>query len=62
MAYLMPDPRASFERLWKDLERNIEEGVRRAVARLKVPRREEVAELQARIERLSQRIDTLSNR
>jgi|SRR5450755_2492900 polyhydroxyalkanoate synthesis regulator phasin len=41
------------------LEKNIEEGVRRAVSRLKVPRREQIQALQARLDRLSARLDKL---
>ncbi len=46
----------------KDLERSVEEAVRRAVARLKVPRREELQEFEARLGRLAERIDALGQR
>lgn len=44
----------------KDLERNVEEGVRRALSHLKVPRRDQMQELEARLHRLSERIDALT--
>jgi polyhydroxyalkanoate synthesis regulator phasin len=43
----------------KDLEHNVEEAVRGALARLKVPRREELQEFEARLGRLAERIDAL---
>ena len=43
----------------KDLEHNVEEGVRQALARLKLPRREELQEFGARLERLAERIEAL---
>jgi hypothetical protein len=46
----------------RDLERHVEEAVKRAVGRVKVPRREELAEVQARLERLAERIDRLGQR
>jgi ubiquinone biosynthesis protein UbiJ len=44
----------------KDLERRIEDVVKVSVARLKVPRREEVAQLTARVEALTKRVESLS--
>ena len=44
------------------LEKGIEEGVRRAVARLRVPRREQIQALQARLDRLAARLDKLDPR
>jgi polyhydroxyalkanoate synthesis regulator phasin len=41
------------------LEKNIEEGVKRAVSKLKVPRREQIQALQVRLDRLSARLDKL---
>lgn len=44
----------------RDLERRVEEVVKTSVARLKVPRREEVAQLNARLDALTKRLETLS--
>jgi hypothetical protein len=44
----------------KDLERRVEEVVKTSVARLKVPRREEVAQLNARLDSLTKRLESLS--
>ncbi|MFZ5469271.1 MAG: phasin family protein [Myxococcota bacterium] len=44
----------------KDLERNLEEGVKRALQALRLPRREEVSQLNARLDQLARRIDALS--
>lgn len=44
----------------KDLERRIEDVVKTSVARLRVPRREEVAQLNSRLDALSKRIEALS--
>lgn len=44
----------------KDLERRVEEVVKTSVARLRVPRREEVAQLNARLDALSKRLEGLS--
>jgi polyhydroxyalkanoate synthesis regulator phasin len=43
----------------KALEHNVEEAVRGALSRLKVPRRDELQEFEARLTRLSERIDAL---
>lgn len=57
----------AFERVWSssqrlDLERSIEEGVRKALARLRGNGQEEWRELEARINRLSRRVDALTMR
>jgi polyhydroxyalkanoate synthesis regulator phasin len=44
------------------LEKNIEDGVRRAVSRLRVPRREQIQALQGRLDRLAARLDNLAPR
>jgi polyhydroxyalkanoate synthesis regulator phasin len=44
----------------KDLEGSVEEGVKRALSKVRVPRREEIAELQARLDRIAARIDSLT--
>jgi polyhydroxyalkanoate synthesis regulator phasin len=43
----------------RDLERNVEEAVRSTISRLKVPRREELQDFEARLSRLAERIDAL---
>lgn len=44
----------------KDLERRVEEVAKTSVARMKVPRREEVAQLNARLAALSARLEGLT--
>lgn len=44
----------------KELERRVEDVVKHSVARLKLPRRDEVAQLQARVDALVRRVETLS--
>jgi polyhydroxyalkanoate synthesis regulator phasin len=44
----------------KDLEKRMEDVVRTSVAKLKVPRREEVAQLNTRLDGLTKRIEGLS--
>lgn len=46
----------------KDLERNVEEGVRRALSHLKLPRREELQDFEQRLGRLAERIEALGQR
>jgi len=46
----------------KDLERNVEEGVRRALSHFMVPRREQLQDVEARLLRLAERIDALGQR
>ena len=46
----------------REFERQVEDAVKRAVGRVKLPRREELAEVQARLDRLSERIDRLAQR
>ncbi|MGI5861767.1 MAG: phasin family protein [Myxococcales bacterium] len=43
----------------REYERSIEEGIRRAIGRLKVPRREELEGLGARLDRIEERIAAL---
>jgi polyhydroxyalkanoate synthesis regulator phasin len=43
----------------RDLERNVEEGVKGALTRLRVPRREELSEVQSRLDRLLARVEGL---
>lgn len=44
------------------LEREVEEGVRRALAAVRLPRRDQLQAVSERLDRLSQRIDRLSRR
>ena len=44
----------------RDIERRVEEGVRLTLQRVRVPRREEIAGLNARLDNLNRRIDGLS--
>lgn len=44
----------------RDLERSIDDAVRRAASRFRVPSREEIEALQKRVESLSQRIEALA--
>ncbi|PTL76330.1 phasin family protein [Vitiosangium sp. GDMCC 1.1324] len=46
----------------KDMEHNVEEGVRRALLHFKVPRREELQDIEARLGRLAERIEALGQR
>ena len=41
------------------LNKVVEDGVRKALARMKVPRREELAEVRSRLDRLAERIREL---
>lgn len=43
----------------RELERGVEEGVRRTLLRLRVPRREELQALSARLEEISRRVEAL---
>lgn len=44
----------------REMERRVEEAVKTSVARLKVPRRDEIAQLAARLEAVARRIEALS--
>jgi hypothetical protein len=46
----------------RDLEHSVEEGVRRTLLTLRVPRREEIHDIQARLERVAARIEALARR
>lgn len=44
----------------RDVERRMEDAVKQSLLRLRVPRREEVAELSARVEALAKRVESLT--
>jgi polyhydroxyalkanoate synthesis regulator phasin len=44
----------------KDLERRVEDVVKTSVARMRVPRREEIAQLNTRLEALTRRVEALT--
>ncbi len=46
----------------KDLEKSVEDGIRKALGRLKVPSREEVEALRGKLDDLSARMDRLNRR
>ncbi|HUB10103.1 MAG TPA: phasin family protein [Myxococcales bacterium] len=46
----------------RDLEKSVEEGLRRALSRLKVPSREEIDALRGKIDDLGARLERLSSR
>jgi hypothetical protein len=48
------------ERFWTDAEKQVEEAVKRAVAKVKVPRHAELQALNARLDEVSRRIEALS--
>ncbi|MFL5320208.1 MAG: phasin family protein [Myxococcaceae bacterium] len=48
-----------FEKVWGDLEKNVEEGVKKALSKVKAPKREEIAELTSRIDSIERRLDAL---
>ncbi len=50
------------EKVWGDLEKNVEEGVKKAMSRVKTPKREEIAELITRIESIERRIQALADK
>ena len=53
----------TFERVWGQLlEHSVDEGARRVIARLKVPRKEELQSFQQRLEKVAQRIEALASR
>jgi polyhydroxyalkanoate synthesis regulator phasin len=45
---------------WAEIERAVEEAVKRALAKVKVPRREELTSLHARLDELSKRVEDLT--
>lgn len=50
------------EKVWGDLEKNVEEGVKKAMSKVKAPKREEIAELISRIEAVEKRIEALADK
>ena len=50
------------EKVWGELEKNVEDGVKKAMSRVKAPRREEISELISRIEAVEKRIEALAEK
>lgn len=50
------------ERAWGELERTVEEGVKRALFRLKAPRREQLLDFSARLDGVEKRLEALLRR
>jgi polyhydroxyalkanoate synthesis regulator phasin len=48
------------ERFWNDAEKNVEEAVKRALAKVRVPRHSELQALNARLDELTRRVEALS--
>ena len=48
------------ERFWKDTEKTVEDAVKTALAKVKVPRHAEVQALNARLDELSKRVEALT--
>lgn len=48
------------ERFWSDAEKNVEEAVKRALARVKFPRQTEIQALNTRLDALTRRLEALS--
>lgn len=48
------------ERFWKDAEKNVEEAVKAALAKVKVPRHSELQALNARLDEVNKRLEALS--
>ncbi len=49
-----------FERFWSEAEKNVEEAVKRALAKVRVPRHSELQALNARLDDLHRRLEALS--
>jgi polyhydroxyalkanoate synthesis regulator phasin len=45
---------------WLEIERAVEEAVKKALSKVKVPRREELQQLHARLDDLSKRVESLT--
>ena len=48
------------EKLWTDAEKNVEETVKRALSKVKMPRHAELAALNARLDELNKRLEALT--
>jgi polyhydroxyalkanoate synthesis regulator phasin len=48
------------ERFWSDAEKNVEEAVKRALAKVKLPRHAEIQALNGRLDELSKRVEALT--
>lgn len=51
-----------FEKTWSQVEKSVEEAVARSIARVKVPRREQLQEFSARLDRIEARIREMEGR
>jgi polyhydroxyalkanoate synthesis regulator phasin len=47
------------EKAWEQAEKSIEDTVKKSLAKLKLPRREELAQLNARLDALAKRLEAL---
>ncbi len=47
------------EKAWEQAEKSIEETVKKSLSKLKLPRREEIAQLNARLDQLVKRLEAL---
>ena len=48
-----------FEKVWEQAEKSIEETVKKSLSKLKLPRRDEIAQLNARLEGIAKRLEAL---
>ena len=48
-----------FERTWAQIEKSVEEAVQRSLAKVKVPRREQLQDVRTRLDRLEARLKAL---
>lgn len=62
----MADPKRAlaeyFEKTWGQVEKSVEEAVQRSLSRVKVPRRDQLQDFKARLERLEQRLNALEGK
>ena len=49
-----------WERFWADAEKNVEDAVKGALAKVKMPRHSEVQALNARLDALNKRVEALT--
>jgi len=48
------------EKFWSDAEKNVEETVKKALAKVKFPRHSEIQALNARLDELNKRVEALT--